>query len=78
MQATSKANLAICRKQSPHAPFGHRRLRTGITIAALAGSLPHKQEAMVRAWALIHSDELAAVWELAEIEGETFKIDPLR
>lgn len=33
---------------------------------------------MVRAWALIHSDELAAVWELAEIEGETFKIDPLR
>lgn len=33
---------------------------------------------MVRAWALIHSDELATVWELAGSEGQTFKIDPLR
>lgn len=33
---------------------------------------------MVRAWALIHSDEFAAVWELAGSEGQTFKIDPLR
>ena len=44
----------------------------------LTGNLPHKQEAMVRAWALIHSDELAAVWELAGSEGQIFKIDPLR
>lgn len=44
----------------------------------LNGKLPHKQEAMVRAWALIHSDELAAVWELAGTDGQTFKIDPLK
>jgi len=44
----------------------------------IAGEFPRKQSAFVKAWALLHEDELAANWKLA-VNGElTFRIDPLR
>lgn len=44
----------------------------------LAGEFPKKQAAFVRAWALIHEDELLANWKLAVNGEEIFRIDPLK
>lgn len=40
--------------------------------------MPTKQRKMVEVWALLHHDELVANWELAQEEGDLFRIDPLR
>lgn len=72
-----KVNLLTCREPPPRT-FQDKGYRAGIAIAVLAGSLPNRQETIARAWELIDSDELAAVWELTGTEGETFKIDSLR
>jgi hypothetical protein len=40
--------------------------------------MPNKQDALIRAWALLHSEDLQVGWDMAQ-EGETpHKIDPLR
>ncbi len=44
----------------------------------LAGEMPVKQQKMLAAWAVIHSDELMANWELAAESEQLYKIDPLR
>ena len=44
----------------------------------LAGSFPKKQAAYVKAWCLLHEDELAADWTLAKNGEEVYKIEPLR
>lgn len=44
----------------------------------IAGSFPGKQAAFVRAWALLHNEELIADWALAVNDEEVFRIDPLR
>ena len=44
----------------------------------LDGDLPARQKKLVAAWAEIHSEELAANWELAKQDEALFKIDPLR
>lgn len=44
----------------------------------IRGTMPNKQESLIRAWALIHQDELAANWELAMKSESLYKIDPLR
>ena len=42
------------------------------------GDMPNKQDALIRAWALLHSEDLQVGWDMAQ-EGETpHKIDPLR
>lgn len=44
----------------------------------ISGDFPSKQASLVKAWALLHQEELAANWRLA-IEGEQiFKINPLQ
>ena len=44
----------------------------------LAGKLPPKQASFVKAWALIHEEELAANWALAMQDEQPFRIDPLK
>ena len=44
----------------------------------LAGEFPAKQAALVKAWIILHEDDLNANWELATNNEETFRIDPLR
>ena len=44
----------------------------------LAGSFPKRQAAYVKAWCLLHEDELAADWTLAKNGEEVYKIEPLR
>ena len=43
----------------------------------LAGDFPRKQAAYVKAWALLHEDDLKANWQLALNGEETFRIEPL-
>ena len=42
------------------------------------GELPPKQKKPVVSWAAIHHDELLANWEIAQSDGDLFRIDPLR
>lgn len=42
------------------------------------GNLPHKQIKFVSVWADIHKEELLKNWELARLEQQLNKIDPLR
>ena len=44
----------------------------------LEGSLPPKQHKLVIAWIEIHKEELKALWQIAQTDGEMFKIDPLK
>jgi hypothetical protein len=44
----------------------------------LAGKMPEKQKYFIKAWALLHRDELEANWELIREESDFFKIEPLR
>lgn len=44
----------------------------------LAGEFPKKQAAFVKAWALLHEDDLKANWQLALHGEETYRIAPLR
>jgi len=44
----------------------------------IAGEFPSKQRAYVKAWALLHEDELAADWKLAVGGEDVFRIDPLK
>jgi hypothetical protein len=44
----------------------------------LDGNLPSKKIQLVRAWIILHEEELMADWELATNEKNIFKIDPLK
>lgn len=44
----------------------------------IAGFLPAKQASFVKAWALIHQDELRANWELTMQDETPYKIEPLK
>ncbi|MBQ2013313.1 MAG: DUF4160 domain-containing protein [Bacteroidaceae bacterium] len=61
-----------------HAFYGEEEAVFTLDGELLAGRFPRKQAALVRAWALIHVEELAANWTLAN-GGETVeRIAPLR
>ena len=47
-------------------------------VDVLEGKLPTKQHKLVVAWMEIHKDELLALWNISQNEGEIFKIDPLK
>ena len=47
-------------------------------ISILEGNLPSKQHKLVVAWMEIHKDELLALWNVSQKDGEIFKIDPLK
>ena len=44
----------------------------------LAGELPKKQNTLVEAWCLLHTDELHAAWIAWNESGEIIKIEGLR
>jgi len=47
-------------------------------IKLLEGKIPQKQHKLVVAWMEIHKDELIALWNISQNDGEIFKIDPLK
>jgi len=42
------------------------------------GELPKKQNKLVEAWSILHTDELNAAWKVWNESGEIIKIDGLR
>ena len=61
-----------------HAKYGEYKAEVDFEGRILAGQLPVKQAAYVRAWAYIHQEELKANWELAMQDEQPFRIDPLK
>ena len=61
-----------------HAYYGDYEAVFGLDGEIITGKFPNKQGAFVKAWTLLHEDELYADWKLA-VNGEvTFRIEPLR
>jgi hypothetical protein len=46
-------------------------------IKCIEGTLPPKQHKLVIAWMEIHKEELIALWNISQNDGEIFKINPL-
>jgi hypothetical protein len=46
-------------------------------IKCIEGFLPAKQHKLVIAWMEIHKEELKALWNVSQNDGEFFKINPL-
>ena len=44
----------------------------------LGGKVPYKQNQLVKAWVLIHKEELESLWKLLQDENDYFKIEPLK
>lgn len=44
----------------------------------IAGEFPPRQRKLVAAWAVMHSDELRANWELLQRAEEPYRIEPLK
>ena len=44
----------------------------------IKGEMPSKELKLIAAWAVLHTDELIANWELAMNQEPLYKIDPLR
>lgn len=61
-----------------HAYYGDEEATFTLDGEILAGSFPRKQAALVKAWALVHEDDLKANWVLAKNGENTFRVDPLR
>ena len=61
-----------------HAFYGEHEAVFALDGEIVAGSFPKRQGAFVKAWALLHEDDLAANWRLAANGEETFRIEPLR
>lgn len=70
----------IDRHKQPHfhAFYGDTEASFSLDGEIIAGDFPKKQAAYVKAWALMHEDDLKANWNLALNGEETFRIDPLR
>ena len=49
-----------------------------LTGEIIAGDFPKKQAAYVKAWCLLHEEELSANWKLAVNGEEVYRIEPLR
>ena len=61
-----------------HIYYAEFKAVVGMDGELLAGSIPEKQLKLVRAWLVIHEDELYSAWNKA-VKNEHFdKIEPLR
>jgi len=61
-----------------HAYYGDYEAVFSLNGEILSGAFPPRQGVYVKAWALLHEDDLLANWKLAVNGEETFRIDPLR
>ena len=61
-----------------HAFYGEEEAVFSFDGEIIAGKMPHKQAAYIKAWALLHEEELEANWKLALEGEEVFRIDPLK
>jgi hypothetical protein len=61
-----------------HAYYGDNEAVFSLDGELIAGDFPKRQAAFVKAWALMHEDDLKANWRLTLNGEETYHIDPLR
>jgi len=61
-----------------HAYYGEYEAVFALDGEIIAGKFPSKQSAYVKAWALMHEEDLLANWKLAVNGEEIFRIDPLK
>ncbi|MCL2078381.1 MAG: DUF4160 domain-containing protein [Oscillospiraceae bacterium] len=61
-----------------HAFYGEYEAVFGLDGEIISGSFPKRQSAFIKAWVLLHEDDLAANWRLAINGEEIFRIEPLR
>jgi len=61
-----------------HASYGDFDAVFSLDGEHIKGDFPPKQRAFIKAWALLHEDELTADWKLAVGGEEVFRIDPLK
>ncbi|MBQ3373493.1 MAG: DUF4160 domain-containing protein [Oscillospiraceae bacterium] len=61
-----------------HAFYGENEAVFTLDGEIISGSFPRKQAAYVKAWALLHEEELKANWMLAFNQEDTYRIDPLK
>ena len=57
-----------------HAKYAEFNASIDFDGNVLAGDFPKKQLKYVAAWAELHKEELAALWELMQTEEQFFKI----
>lgn len=60
-----------------HAVYGDYQAVFSLDGEKITGDFPPKQIALVKAWAILHDEALAADWALAVNGEETFRIPPL-
>ena len=61
-----------------HAFYGDYEAAFSLDGEIISGKFPSRQAAFVKAWILLHEDDLRANWQLAVSGEEIFRIDPLR
>ena len=61
-----------------HAFYGEYEASFDLDGEIIAGRFPSKNAVLVKAWALLHKDELVANWTLASNNEEIFRIAPLQ
>jgi len=60
-----------------HAKYGGDEASFDLDGNLIAGEFPAKEKKLVVAWAVIHRDDLAVLWDLMQTEEEFFKIKGL-
>ena len=74
-------NLDDKQHKCPHIHVKYQGEYCSISIPdckILSGNLPNKKLSLIKAWIIIHEEELMANWDLA-VNGETpYKIEPLK
>lgn len=61
-----------------HARFAEYECSIDFEGRVLGGYLPSRKLALVRAWIVLHQEELEADWQLMSEGLTAFKIEPLR
>ncbi|MDR0904231.1 MAG: DUF4160 domain-containing protein [Ruminococcus sp.] len=61
-----------------HAAYQGKQATFDFNGNILAGKFPNKQKQLIKAWVILHREELEANWELIKEDSDYFKIEPLR
>lgn len=61
-----------------HAEYQGSRAVFDFEGNVIHGEMPAKQRKLIAAWAVLHTEELRANWELMERQEALYRIDPLR
>ena len=61
-----------------HAKYQNHSAQFNLDGSLKEGYMPPKQAKLIMAWADIYQDELLQNWELAKLDKQPIKIDPLK